>query len=111
LCRLLGIGGYTALRDHIRELTQQFPEVYLAPVSVGQEIEGLTTGQATAYVGMRALIDACSILDQAKIEVAAAVIVKATRVNVCGMGPLSGRIAEMVSFSLQELGITALAWV
>ena len=57
-----------------------------------------------------ALKDTIDFLDMAKVEKAIEILRQGEKIFVCGTGPISGNIAEMTAFKLQEVGLTALPW-
>jgi DNA-binding MurR/RpiR family transcriptional regulator len=57
-----------------------------------------------------ALRDTLSLVDLDKIGVAVELLKKADKIFVCGTGPLSGNLAEIVAYKLQEVGCTAIPW-
>ena len=57
-----------------------------------------------------ALEDTMNFLDVGKIGAAIEILKQAEKIFVCGTGPISGNMAEMTAFKLQEVGLTALPW-
>lgn len=111
LCRQLRFTGYSALRDQVKEAVHQLGERFIAPTQANstedRELDALELG---AYVGIRELLDACAI-PRSDLERAASAISQSTRVHICGMGPISGRLAEMTAFAFQQLGHTCMLWI
>lgn len=111
LCRQLNLGGFTPLKEKIRDAVSRFGEEFSAPIDAQYSgAPDLGAVQSGAYVGIRTLLDACSI-DEALMHEAAAAIARSKRILICGMGAITARIAELATFGFQHLGLTAMLWI
>lgn len=111
LCRDLGYKGYTELRNGLRRVVDCFSPSFLRSMSVTDRPEQFSVIDSVAYLGIRTLLDASLAVSPANLQAAAQSVAAAGRVQVYGMGPVSGRLAELFTFGLQRLGIVANAWV
>lgn len=111
MCRQFNLGGYASLREEIQRAVERFGERFIRPTharDLGDNTsDPLQTGM---YVGMRTLLDSCNI-EYPDVQRAANIIARANRLHICGMGPISGRLAEMAAFSFQRLGLTCMLWI
>lgn len=110
LCRQLNLGGFAPLKEKIREVVDEFGEEFCAPVDVRSGAADLGVLHSAAYVGMRTLLDVCTI-DEGLLVQAARAISEARRISICGMGAVSARIAELATFGFQHLGLTTMHWI
>lgn len=110
LCRQLGLDGYAPLKDQMGEVGRRYEAGFVAPISIQEKADPQLTGlQWRAYFGMRAMLDAC-IMDEHALERAADAIAVARSVNICGIAPLSGSLAQMATVSFQWLGLASMLW-
>lgn len=119
LCRELGYSGYAQLREELARAVDEYASSFLAPLVIGRfavdgledQIEGRSGRLGSmVYGGIRALVDALSVGDEA-IEKAADALCTSQRVILSGVGGYTARIAEMAAFGLQRLGLTCMIWV
>jgi len=104
-CRTFGIAGVTALRNELEQASAVLESVALAPVVETDDWNDSVRAAISAILGTSLVLEA-DVLSQAARAVAGS-----RSVNVCGMGPVSARLAEMLSFSLQGTGIPSFAWI
>lgn len=66
-----------------------------------------------AHVSSRvafALSDTIAFLDMEEMSAAMEILKHADKIFVCGTGPISGNLAEITAYKLQEIGLTAIPW-
>lgn len=111
LCKELKFSGYAELRDEVKAAVNRLGTAFIAPtLATDLEVDGLDPIQTSLYVAIRSLLDANSV-QLADLERAADAIGQAQRLNICGMGPITARLAEMTAFSFQRLGLACMLWI
>lgn len=116
LFRKLGYAGWVPARDELALSLERFGATLLTPVDARSRVEDeallgqLGALRAGVYDAINVLLDAC-LIDEAVIHAAAEAIYTSDNVLVCGVGPHSTRLAEMVSFGFQSLGLSCTLWV
>lgn len=111
LFRHLDFGGYTLLREQLRDTVGKVGEEFCAPIGAHNRVDpDMCSLLSGAYIGMRALLDACTI-GQAQLNRAVEAILTCRRLSIAGMGGISGRLAEIALFSFQRLGLTTMLWI
>lgn len=111
LCRRLSFTGYAALRNEIENSLAKYGERFVIPTLASDtRNDGLNPLQTAIYAGIRSLVDVGSMpLEQ--LTAAARKLAAAARVHICGLGPISGRLAEMTAFTFQRLGLPCMLWI
>lgn len=104
LFRFLNHIGYSYhdLRNELlkrSQLAAVFPQT-TAPASSSHLIR-------TAEAGIRSLCEAAVYIDPDHVRKAAQMVVDAPRVQICGIGPISAPVAEILTYKLNRLGCTA----
>lgn len=104
-CRTFGLSGITDLRNQLEKIT-----VALESAALTSAIETDDWNQCV-QAAIAAIVGTTLILDPDTLSQAGQAVADSTSVSICGMGPFSARIAEMLAFSFQEAGIASFAWV
>lgn len=111
LCRQLDFSGYTELREEVKGAVDRLGEAFVTPTHATDMGDSKSDPlQTSVYSGIRSLLDAYLIPPE-DVHRAADAISQARRINICGMGPISARLAEMTAFSFQRLGLTCVLWI
>ena len=82
---------------------------FTKPIDVRKATESDNAYRTAVYYGVRFLLDAASI-PFTGIQRAADAIAKSERLHICGIGPISGRLAEMLAFTFQRMGLACMLW-
>ena len=104
-CHTCGIVGFTALRDMLRQASVAIEAIPLSAVAESDDWRQSVTAAIGAILGTALVLQPDILHDSAKS------VACSNSVSVCGMGPISARLAEMLSFSLQSAGIPSFAWI
>lgn len=120
--RQFSFGGFAALRDELQRIVAHLGDRFVHPIdarSIGAadptatgvafgatELDPLLEG---LYQGIRALLDNATV-EFHSIERAAEAIAAAKQVHLCGAGPISGGLIDMLAFTFQRMGLACMSW-
>jgi DNA-binding MurR/RpiR family transcriptional regulator len=104
-CRALGYSGFSTVRDELVGAVSTLR-------SVPNELRGNRDGwDERVYNAVQMIVNTYTALDEGSVQASAEAIARSLHVSVCGMGPISARLTEMLTFSLQRCGIPSFAWI
>lgn len=103
-CHTFGFAGFTALRDKLKQATAD-GAIQVLPITDTDD------WMRTVEAAIMAILGTAIVLEPDTLSDSARAVARSKSVNVCGMGPISARLAEMLSFSLQSVGIPSFAWI
>ncbi|NLJ85630.1 MAG: MurR/RpiR family transcriptional regulator [Firmicutes bacterium] len=104
-CHTFGVAGFTALRDILKQATAAAESISLSPITEADNWDDSVQAAIMAILGTAIVLKPDVLTNSAKA------VASSSSVNVYGMGPISARLAEMLSFRLQSAGIPSFAWV
>lgn len=108
--RQFSFGGYAALRDELQRVIWRMGEGFARPIDARvTESAGMDAFLDGLYLTVRAILDT-STIEFVRIEEAARALATASRVHLCGIGPISGGLIDMLAFSFQRMGIACMTW-